>query len=164
MSISRGILNFDSARYLSVIPRLFSSTACEAVKIRELKVPSTYILDINDPDPPPIHMDCMYDVQPDESGFVLKWLLEGSPVYQWIPPKKPQAIAFFKTRADPTFEMDGGDPLDRFRSLNIIRPAYNMTGEFTCSVQTFQSSDKRSARLQIIGKRLIHGPLSNLPS
>lgn len=114
-------------------------------------MPSTYILDINDPDPPPIHMDCMYDLRPEESGFVLKWLLDGNPVYQWIPPKRPLAIAFFKTRADPTFEMDG-DSLERYRSLNIIRPEFNMTGEFTCSVQTFESSDKRSAKLQIIGR------------
>lgn len=26
-----------------------------------------------------------------------------------------------------------------------------MTGEYTCAVQTFESTDKRSARLQIIG-------------
>lgn len=96
-------------------------------------------------------MDCIYDVRPDESGFVLKWLLDGNPVYQWIPPKRPQAIAFFKTRADPNVEMDG-DSLGRYRSLNIIRPEFNMTGEYTCSVQTFQSSDKRSAKLQIIGE------------
>lgn len=114
-------------------------------------MPSTYILDINDPDPPPIYMDCMYDVQPDESGFVLKWMLDGITIYQWIPPKRPQAIAFFKTRADTTYEIEG-DTLGRFRSLKIIRPEFNMTGEFTCSVQTFKSSDKRSAKLQIIGE------------
>lgn len=122
------------------------------MKIRDLKVPSTYILDRkNAADPSPIHMDCLYDLRPDESGFVLKWLLDGNPVYQWIPPKRPQAIAFFKTRADPTVEMEG-DSLQRYRSLNIIRPEFNMTGEFTCSVQTFQSSDSRSAKLQIIGE------------
>ena len=123
-------------------------------------MPSTYILDVNDPYPPPIHMDCMYDLRPDESGFVLKWLLDGNPVYQWIPPKRPQAISFFKTRADPTYEVDGGASLERYRSLNIVRPEFNMTGEFTCSVQTFQSSDKRSAKLQIIGERHL-GQLSS---
>lgn len=120
-----------------------------AVKIREIRVPSTYLLDRSEGDPPPIHMDCMYDLRPEESGFVLKWLLDGNPVYQWIPPKRPQAIAFFKTRVDPTFEMEG-DSLQKYRSLNIIRPAFNMTGEFTCSVQTFQSSDSRASRLQVI--------------
>lgn len=122
-----------------------------AVTIRELKVPSTYIMDRNDPFPPPIHMDCLYDLQPNESGFVLKWLLGGNPVYQWIPPNRPKAIAFFKSRADPTFEVKGNS-LERYRSLNIIRPEFNMTGKFTCSEQTFQSSDKRSAKLQIIGQ------------
>lgn len=123
---------------------------CRCVKIRDLKVPSTYILDVNDQSPAPIHLDCPYDLGPDESGFVLKWLFDGKPVYQWIPPKKPAAIMFMKNRADPTFEA-AADSMHRYRALSIIRPIWNMTGEFTCSVQTFQSSDKRSARLQIIG-------------
>ena len=36
--------------------------------------------------------------------------------------------------------------------LSIRRPDWNMTGEYTCFVQTFESTDKRSSRLQIIGK------------
>lgn len=121
------------------------------MKIREINVPSTYILDVRDPHPPPIHMDCMYDLGPDESGFVLKWLLDGIPVYQWIPPKRPMAIGFFKPRVDTMFALEGV-ALEMYRSLKISRPTANMTGEFTCSVQTFQSSDKRSAKLQIIGE------------
>ena len=36
--------------------------------------------------------------------------------------------------------------------ISIRRPDWNMTGEYTCFVQTFESTDKRSSRLQIIGK------------
>lgn len=35
--------------------------------------------------------------------------------------------------------------------ISIKNPDWNMTGEYTCAVQTFQTTDKRSARLQIIG-------------
>lgn len=35
--------------------------------------------------------------------------------------------------------------------ISIKNPDWNMTGEYTCAVQTFESTDKRSARLQIIG-------------
>lgn len=38
--------------------------------------------------------------------------------------------------------------------ISIRRPDWNMTGEYTCFVQTFESTDKRSSRLQIIGKFL----------
>lgn len=36
--------------------------------------------------------------------------------------------------------------------ISIRRPDWNMTGEYTCFVQTFESTDKRSSRLQIIGE------------
>lgn len=35
--------------------------------------------------------------------------------------------------------------------ITIKKPDWNMTGEYTCTVQTFESTDKKSARLQIIG-------------
>lgn len=36
--------------------------------------------------------------------------------------------------------------------ISIRRPDWNMTGEYTCFVQTFESTDKKSSRLQIIGE------------
>lgn len=42
-----------------------------AVKIKSLSVPSLYELKEN---PEPLILDCDYDVDPTETGFVLKWL------------------------------------------------------------------------------------------
>lgn len=59
------------------------------MKITSLKVPSTYLLDKNSKNPDPLILDCEYDVDENEKGFVLKWFLDGQPVYQWIPTKNP---------------------------------------------------------------------------
>lgn len=41
----------------------------------------------------------------------------------------------------------------KHRAILIPQPRWNMTGEYTCNVQTFESSDKKSAFMQIIGKK-----------
>lgn len=40
----------------------------------------------------------------------------------------------------------------KHRAILIPQPVWNMTGEYTCNVQTFESSDKKSAFMQIIGE------------
>ena len=65
---------------------------CEAVKIKSITVPSTYILDDDAVDPQPLILDCIYDVGPKESGFVLKWYLNNIQIYQWIPSRAPFAL------------------------------------------------------------------------
>lgn len=59
------------------------------MKIINLKVPSTYLLDQTSKTPDPLILDCEYEVDENEKGFVLKWLLDNQPVYQWIPSKNP---------------------------------------------------------------------------
>lgn len=66
-----------------------SEFAVSAVKITSLKVPSTYLLDKSSKNPDPLILDCEYEVDESEKGFVLKWFLDGQPVYQWIPSKNP---------------------------------------------------------------------------
>ncbi|GAB0089522.1 uncharacterized protein DMENIID0001_040840 [Sergentomyia squamirostris] len=121
-----------------------------AVRIRELRVPQTYVLD----DAPnsirqPLILDCLYDVDPGESGFVLKWLLNDQPVYQWIPGSKAYPISIFRGRVDTKYEASSL-PESKHRAVAVIKPTWNMTGDYTCSVQTFQSQDKKSAHLQIV--------------
>ena len=40
----------------------------------------------------------------------------------------------------------------KHRALFITKPSWNMTGDYTCHVQTFQSNDKKTGHLQLIGK------------
>lgn len=37
--------------------------------------------------------------------------------------------------------------------ITINNPDWNMTGDYTCFVQTFKSTDKRNAKLNIIGMK-----------
>lgn len=65
-------------------------SVCNSVKITNLKVPDVVVIDENNQDP--IVLDCEYEIGPNEKGFVLKWLLDGSPIYQWIPSRAPFAL------------------------------------------------------------------------
>nr|XP_029712850.1 uncharacterized protein LOC115257411 [Aedes albopictus] len=122
---------------------------CAAVKITSLKVPSTYLLDKNSKNPDPLILDCEYDVDENEKGFVLKWFLDGQPVYQWIPTKNPFPFQSFKNRVDTSYVVSQ-ERLHKHRAMAIIKPLANFTGEYACMVQTFASIDRKSAKLKII--------------
>ncbi|XP_065074427.1 uncharacterized protein LOC135698390 isoform X2 [Ochlerotatus camptorhynchus] len=127
----------------------FISACAAAVKITRLKVPSTYLLDKNSKNPDPLILDCEYDVDEKEKGFVLKWFLDGQPVYQWIPSKNPFPFPPFKNRVDTSYVVSQ-ESLHKHRAMAIIKPLANFTGEYACMVQTFNSIDRKSAKLKII--------------
>ncbi|XP_058835318.1 uncharacterized protein LOC131692345 isoform X5 [Topomyia yanbarensis] len=123
--------------------------AYSSVKITSLKVPSTYLLDKNSKNPDPLILDCEYEVDESEKGFVLKWFLDGQPVYQWIPTKNPFPFQSFKNRVDTSYVVSQ-ERLHKHRAMAIIKPLANFTGEYACMVQTFASIDRKSAKLKII--------------
>lgn len=96
-------------------------------------------------------LDCDYDVNDNENGLVIKWFLNNNLVYQWIPPRAPTALSVFKNRIRKNFTISD-DPIKKFRGVAVQKPLLNFSGEYQCSVQTFQSSDKKSSHLQIIGE------------
>ena len=57
----------------------------------------------------------------------------------------------FKNRVDIGYAVSE-DHLHKHRAMAIIRPLTNFTGEYSCTVQTYTSMDKKSAKLKIIGK------------
>lgn len=60
------------------------------MKITDLKAPDVVVINENNQEP--IILDCEYEMGPEEKGFVLKWMLDGSPIYQWIPSRAPFAL------------------------------------------------------------------------
>lgn len=58
-----------------------------AVRIVNLGVPSSYVLDENFCRP--LILDCDFEFQANDVGFVLKWYHNNHLIYQWIPPRKP---------------------------------------------------------------------------
>jgi hypothetical protein len=121
-------------------------------------VPSVIVMDSNvnlserpNLSAPEFLLDCDYEVSENESGLVIKWFLNNQLVYQWIPPRLPTALSLLKNRIKKNFTVSE-DPIKKYRGLTVMKPMLNFSGEYTCSVQTFQSSDKKSSFLQIIGE------------
>lgn len=73
-------------------------SVCSAVKITRFNVTSYHVLD-NEQDAAPLILDCDYNVDPNERGFVLKWLLNGSRIFQWIPNQWPSYGSVSAVRA-----------------------------------------------------------------
>jgi hypothetical protein len=136
---------------------------CCSVKIQKITVPPVVVMDYNlnlsenskrpNFSTSAFLLDCEYDVGEDESGLVIKWFLNNNLVYQWIPPRAPAALSLFKNRIRKNYTVSE-DPNQKYRSVSVLKPVMNFSGEYTCSVQTFQSSDRKSSHLQIIGERL----------
>ncbi|KAH8390033.1 hypothetical protein KR200_005891, partial [Drosophila serrata] len=128
-----------------ITSRLSFPPVSHSVRITNLRVPHTYTL-VRDREPDPLVLDCEVEIGAGEQGFVLKWLFNNHSIYQWIPSVKGFAMGFMKSKIDTKiFAMEGSPGV-----ISIKNPDWNMTGEYTCAVQTFQTTDKRSARLQII--------------
>lgn len=123
-------------------------TVGNAVKITNFQVPSWHIIK-NEENPQPLILDCEYDFQPNEEGIVLKWLLNGTEIYQWIPDSKPYSRSNIKPYIDTNYTISD-DKMQRHRALAIIKPLKNMTGEYTCQVGSFANDDKRVKYLQMI--------------
>lgn len=96
-------------------------------------------------------LDCEYEMEPTENNLVVKWYLNNTLVYQWIPPRVPKPFGLFINRIKKNFTVSE-DPSKKHRAILVTKPTINFSGEYSCSVQTFQSSDKKSAYLQIIGE------------
>lgn len=147
--------------YQSVISFHSFTDHCCSVKIQKITVPSVVVMDYNlnlseNSKRPNLSaqefiLDCDYDVNDHENGLVIKWFLNNSLVYQWIPPRPPIAMSYFKNRIKNNFTISD-DPFKRFRGVSVIKPLLSFSGEYSCSVATFQSSDKKSSHLQIIGE------------
>ncbi|CAO1411207.1 unnamed protein product [Diamesa serratosioi] len=121
---------------------------CSAVKIHSVTVPSTYVLKSEEPNI--IVLDCDYTADESESGFVLKWLLNNVVVYQWIPSTKtPFGVGSFKGRVDDNYT-SSEDRLQKHRALVITKPLTSDSGDYACSIQTFQTISKLSAKMQIV--------------
>ncbi|KAG4080615.1 hypothetical protein HA402_006216 [Bradysia odoriphaga] len=121
-----------------------------AVKIDTLKVPAEYILD-NLENPEVLILDCEYDLPADENGFVLKWFFNEQLIYQWISLAQPRFYVNSMIRNHIDANYTASEHMHhKHRALAITKPILSMTGNYTCSVGTFESEDKRSRHLQII--------------
>lgn len=96
-------------------------------------------------------LDCEYEIDSDEEGFVLKWYFNGRMIYQWIPPGRPFRSGPMKHQLNSSYTVSD-EKMHKHRALALIKPLKNFTGEYKCVASTYQSEDSRSAGMLIIGK------------
>ncbi|XP_040168490.1 uncharacterized protein LOC120903257 [Anopheles arabiensis] len=95
-------------------------------------------------------LDCEYVIEPHETGFVLKWLHNDVPIYQWIPPhRSPSSLNRMRDHVNRTFTV-GNEAMHKHRALALMHPSQDFAGKYSCSVHTYQSFDIKSADLFII--------------
>lgn len=80
------IIKISIKQRKSVLVQIFTVSA-SAVRIMNLGVPASYVLDENFCRP--LILDCDYEFRVSDVGFVLKWYHNNHLIYQWIPPRKP---------------------------------------------------------------------------
>ncbi|XP_055597453.1 uncharacterized protein LOC129747324 [Uranotaenia lowii] len=97
----------------------------------------------------PLIMDCQYEIKANECGFVLKWYFNRKLIYQWIPSRSPIGMNKFKSELWTNYSMSDSANY-KYRALVIQHPKLNHSGEYMCSVQTYESFDRKAARFQII--------------
>ncbi|EAT45592.1 AAEL003131-PA [Aedes aegypti] len=104
----------------------------------------------------PLIMDCQYEIKANECGFVLKWYFNRKLIYQWIPARNPVGMNQFKSELRTNYSMSDLANY-KYRALVIQNPKLNHSGEYMCSVQTYESFDRKAARFQIVvpEKRLL---------
>lgn len=56
-----------------------------------------------------------------------------------------------KKHIDTTYS-PSSEKNDQYRAISITNPQWNMTGNYTCSVQTFQGVSKKTSELKIISE------------
>ncbi|XP_050687489.1 uncharacterized protein LOC126980993 [Eriocheir sinensis] len=116
-----------------------------AVDIVRLDVPR-----VVEADSSPVVLDCEFQVHEwARSGLVIKWYVdEVKLVYQWIPPREPMALGMLAGRINTTYKVSK-DPWTAHRALYIPRPHPVMSGQYSCTVSTFEDEDTESAHFLV---------------
>lgn len=125
--------------------------ASQCLQITNLDVPQSYIIQRGDEPVEDLVLDCEFEMDEAKSkGFVLKWKHNSLQIYQWIPvTSKPVAFAAFKGHIDLDYAVSE-DRFQKYRALRLINPAANFTGNYSCSVQTFEENETKTGHLQVI--------------
>ncbi|XP_012217580.2 uncharacterized protein [Linepithema humile] len=93
----------------------------------------------------PVDLICIYEINEDENGLVIKWFHEAYQIYQWIPPMPPQEIGIIEGFAEYPAE-NLMDPYSR-SVIRLRTVTTDMTGEYTCAIGTYQDEARNSSKM-----------------
>ncbi|KAG8225116.1 hypothetical protein J437_LFUL005469 [Ladona fulva] len=145
-------------------PIAYPKDSAVAVHITALRVPAV----VRNGSSTGALLDCEYALGAreqrrlaSETGLVVKWFLVGSgpaPVYQWIPGQRPQDFGALRGRVDLAFKVTGSDERGAHRALRIPTPTTDLSGEYKCSVSTFEDEDFMVKRMLVFGEYIHRVP------
>ena len=105
-------------------------------------------------------LHCDYDLREDERGQLdIKWYFNDHvvPFLQWVPGggRRPQLIepTLFHGHIDLDFKVDE-DEDKAYRSIRILEPTLEMSGNYYCKVSTFYQEEYVENNLILFGKSL----------
>ncbi|KAK8385006.1 hypothetical protein O3P69_014518 [Scylla paramamosain] len=136
--------------YLPGILLLLSTviTGCFGLEVSAIEGPSV----VMNGSQSQLVLDCKYDFtdEYEKNGLVVKWYFKRKPfpVYQWIPPNKPQVLGILKGRLNLDYEVSA-DEFSKHRALAIVNPTTELSGEYTCWISTFDSEHVERKMLTI---------------
>jgi len=104
-----------------------------------------------------IVLDCLYNLDDpkDLIKFVLKWFFndDPEPIYQWIPEKNSRvASRRFESRINMNFSLSVPHLFQRYRAIEIIYPTTDLTGMYSCQVQSLTDYDSKKKPLLVFGE------------
>ncbi|KAK0076636.1 hypothetical protein PV325_005073 [Microctonus aethiopoides] len=114
----------------------------EGVKIRKLELPMAVHNGTG-----PIELMCIYQIDKNEHGLVVKWYHNMEQIYQWIPPMSPQdsgIISGFTEYPERNINRPFSHSIIHLRQVN-----FSMTGDYTCSVSTFSEHSVETKKMTI---------------
>ncbi|KAF4525129.1 hypothetical protein B566_EDAN005071 [Ephemera danica] len=126
--------------YRRVVNTFYEHGSSAGVQIKELKVPPLVLNGSGNA----VTLDCEYSLEPREltgNSLVVKWFHNNvpAPVYQWIPPLPPQDLGVLRGRLDLSYGASTNKT--NKNGLRIINPTTELSGEYKCSISTFEAED-----------------------
>lgn len=127
------------------------------LEITELRVPQV----VEDGSATSVILDCDYNLRSADkrSELVVQWYFQNgtSPVYQWIPGKKPQDLGILKGRLNLDYRASN-DHYKRHRALEILGPTHELSGTYRCKVATVEEEATASRTMIVYSKSPRPGP------
>ncbi|XP_047356705.1 uncharacterized protein LOC124951832 isoform X1 [Vespa velutina] len=93
----------------------------------------------------PIELSCIYKIDENENGLVIKWYHELDQIYQWIPPLPPQDTGIIANYSK--YPMENLREPERRSIIYLKMITLDMSGEYMCVVKTFHSEHTKAARM-----------------
>ncbi|XP_072760561.1 uncharacterized protein [Anoplolepis gracilipes] len=90
----------------------------------------------------PVDLICIYEIDKDDNGLVIKWFHEAYQIYQWIPPMPPQDIGIIEGLAEYPIENPYSHSIIRLKTITT-----DMAGEYMCTISTFQYEASASSKM-----------------